>query len=189
MAFKVSIIGPTNLGALGRRLQKPQELLLDWAAFVGRTLAEHGCELLTNAGEGMLSAVPAAYKEHGGPLWTVVLPERPHRWPNYHVLPYGDKADEVRWEPTWDDANYAMVSVPSLCICMGLSSGTDREISDAVWDVRFPSPRVNLQKLVAIPDLLVGGRLHPEHEEDILPKLVYLKGREDLSRIIEELRQ
>ena len=187
MALSVSIVGPTGLGRLAARIGKPQELLLDWAEFVGRTLAQQECELWTNGGEGMLSAVPAAYKAHGGHLWTVALPEYPVAWPNNHALPYGDKADAVHWEPTWDDANRAMVRIPTLCICMGLSSGTDREISDAVWDIRFPSDKTNLQKFVAIPDLLIGGRLHPEHEEELLPKLVYLEQRENLSDIIKGL--
>lgn len=188
MALQVSIIGPTNLGALSRRLGKPPELFQDWALFVGRALAEHGCDLWTNGGEGMLAAVPGAYKEAGGRLWTVILPKQPNRWPNYHVLPYADKADAVHWEETWDDANNATVTIPTLCICMGLSAGTNGEISDAVWDTRFPSPRVNLKILVAIPDLLVGGRLHPEFEEELEPKLVYLKSREDLALIIARLQ-
>lgn len=187
MALQVGVVGATNTGALSRRLSKSPELPQEWALFVGRTLAEHECGLWTNGGEGMLAAVAAAYKEAGGRLWTVVLPKQPVRWPNYHVLPYADKADAVHWEETWDDANNAVVTIPTLCICMGLSAGTLGELSDAVWDVRFPSPRVNLKTLVAIPDLLIGGRLYPEYEE-LEPKVIYLASKEDLAPIIRALQ-
>lgn len=188
MALQASIIGPTNLATLGEDLGGvSQATLLEWADFVGRTLAEHGCGLLTNPGEGMLAAVATSYRQYGGTAWTMVLPDMAYPWPNYHVLPYAGRADADRVERDWNDANHRAVDMVELCICLGLSGGTSGEISKAIYDVRFQ--RGILKKLVVVRALVEDGRLRRFEERELGSKLVYLDDREELSLIIEELQQ
>lgn len=187
MDLQVSIIGPTNLVTFGEDLGGvSQETLLEWANFVGRTLAGHGCGLLTNPGEGMLAAVAASYKKYGGTAWTMVLPGEAYPWPNYHALAYKGRADADRVERDWNDANHRAVDLAELCICLGLSGGTSGEISKAIYDIRFQ--RGNLKKLVVVRALIESGRLRRFEERELGSRLVYLDNREDLPRIIGELQ-
>ncbi|MBI2642491.1 MAG: hypothetical protein HYW97_01475 [Candidatus Wildermuthbacteria bacterium] len=185
MALQVSIIGPTNIGEMASFTGKTPEFLLGRAELVGRILAELGCDLFTNAGEGMLFGVAQAYLANGGTSWTVILSEEPVPWPNYHVLPYKDKASVTMWTKDWYRANHGTVEVPTVCICMGLSLGTFGEHVLAGWDIRFP--RMNLKQLIVIQELLSDwyrGSLPPEIEHVLKPKLLYIPTAEEVREVL-----
>ena len=185
MALQVGIIGPTNLGEMAIFTGKTPEFLMGRAKLVGRILAELGCNLFTNAGDGMLLGVGQAYLASGGASWTVLLAEEPDPWPTYHVLPYQDKASVTVWKKDWYRANHATVEIPTVCICMGLSLGTFGEHVFAGWDIRFP--RMNLKQLIVIQELLSDwyrGGLPPEIEYVLKPKLLYVPTAEEVREVL-----
>ena len=123
-SLKVGIIEPTNLVKLGTLTGKPQEFFIDRAAEIGKALAESRCELWVNSDGGMLAEVAQAYKRGGGSSLVVLSPANPEPWPIEHTRPYAESADHLRKEPNWFLANYNVVSLPDLCLCVGLSAGT-----------------------------------------------------------------
>lgn len=185
----VGVIGPTNLQGLSEDLGGvSRERILEWANFVGRILAELGCGLVTNPGEGVLAEVAKAYKKNGGMRWVMVIPTEPIPWPNYHALPYAGRADIDLFVPDWNEANHVAVKLVQLCICLGMSGGTDGEISKAIYDARFGLGK--LVKLLAPRELLEGSRLPLHVERDLRGKLTYLEemSEQQLLQIITELK-
>lgn len=185
MGIKVGVIGPTDLQELGRVLRQPEEFLLTRAAVVGRLIAERGCDLWVNSDGGMLAAVARAYKGHGGRRLVMLYPWKPIPWPIAHAEEYVKIADEVIRPNDWFDANYAVVSEPEVCVCMGLSPGTQGELSYIRWDEKFQTG--NLKMLVVIRELLQEGRLPSMFAQRLRPLLQYVATAEGLEQALQQV--
>lgn len=181
----VGIIGPTDLGKLSFLLAKPREFLLEKAAQVGKLLAENNCELLVNAEDGsLLFWVAKAYKEHGGKKLIILTPRRGSPWPIAETSAHRAIADEVVEVADWFRANHAVVSRPSLVVCMGLSAGTFSELAYIKWDDQFH--RGNLKKLVVIQELIREKELPPELAINIAPLVEYINVVEELDQVLQK---
>ena len=181
----IGIIGPTDLTKLSFLLGKPLDFLLERAALAGEILAKNGCQLLVNAEDGsLLFEVAKAYKEHGGKWLVIFTPRRGSPWPVAETGAHRAIADEVQEVADWFRANHAVVSQPSLVVCMGLSAGTFSELAYIKWDDQFR--RGNLQKLVAILELLRGGELPPELAINIAPLVEYITVVEELDQVLKK---
>lgn len=183
MALKIGIIGPTNLQKLSELTLKPADFFLKKAEKIGRILAEEGVELWTNSDKGMLVKVARAYKKNNGRKLVVLWPKRAEPWPTEHAKPYIRYADEIRQEPNWFWSNYNVVALPEVCICLGLSAGTLSELAYIKWNYQLK--RGNLKKLIAIKELLRGGKLPLEIEFDIKGILIYVDKVEKLREVLE----
>ena len=118
-----------------------------------------------------------------GPLYrrsslVVLSPANPEPWPIEHTRPYAESADHLRKEPNWFLANYNVVSLPDLCLCVGLSAGTLSELAYVKWNHQFQCG--NLRRIIAIRELLRGGQLPPEIEIDIADMVTYVDQSENL---------
>ena len=181
-SLKVGIIEPTNLVKLSTLTGKPQEFFIDRAAEIGKALAESRCEQWVNSDGGMLAEVAQAYKRGGGSSLVVLSPANPEPWPIEHTRPYAESADHLRKEPNWFLANYNVVSLPDLCLCVGLSAGTLSELAYVKWNHQFQCG--NLRRIIAIRELLRGGQLPPEIEIDIADMVTYVDQSENLLEIL-----
>ncbi len=175
---KVGIIGPTNIPKLSKLTGKPKEFFLERAKIIGKILAEKDYELWINSDKGMLVAVGRAYKDFGGKKLVVLYPAKGEPWPKDHSTPYIRYADELKKEPNWFWSNYNVVTLPDICICVGLSAGTLSELAYIKWNNQLKCG--NLKKLVGIRELLRDGGLPPEIETDIKDVVQYLEKAEDL---------
>lgn len=182
----VGVIGPTDLGKLCFLLEKPLEFVLERAALIGRILAENDCEVLVNADGGMLAAVAKSYKDHDGRKLVVLVPRRAGPWPIDHTVPYTEIADEVMQLADWFRTNRAVVSLPTLVVCVGLSAGTFSELSYIKWDDQHQ--KGNLEKLVVIQELVRGGVIPPELAINIAPMLEYVNVAEELDQILKRIQ-
>ena len=176
--IKVGIIGPTNIPKLSKLTGKSQEFLLGKAKIIGKILAEESCELWINSDKGMLVAIGRAYKDYGGKKLVILYPDKGEPWPKEHTKPYIKNADEIRKEPNWFCSNYNVTALPDLCICVGLSAGTLSELAYIKWNYQLKCG--NLKKLIGIQELIRGGKLPLEIEDDIKDIVQYIKKTEDL---------
>ena len=112
----------------------------------------------------------------------VLSPANPEPWPIEHTRPYAESADHLRKEPNWFLANYNVVSLPDLCLCVGLSAGTLSELAYVKWNHQFQCG--NLRRIIAIRELLRGGQLPPEIEIDIADMVTYVDQSENLLEIL-----
>jgi len=185
MTLKVGIIGPTNLQKLSRLTKKPIGFFFQKAKKIGKILAETGWELWLNSDKGMAEKIAKSYKKHEGKKLVILYPGKAEPWPNKHTTPYLKYADHLRKEPNWFWTNYNVTAIPDFCICVGLSAGTLSELAYIKWNHRLK--RGNLKKLITIKELLRGGRLPPEIEEDVKGKLIYINKAEELKKILKKL--
>ncbi len=182
MSFKVGIIGPTNLKKLTKLTKKPASFFLRKAEEIGKILAESGCELWVNSDRGMANNIARNYKKNSGKKLVILYPHQSEPWPKKHALPYKKIADKLRKEQNWFLTNYNVVTIPDLCVCVGLSAGTLSELAYIKWNHQLK--RGNLKKLIAIKELLRGGKLPPEIEVDVKRILTYLKKAKELKSFL-----
>lgn len=182
--LKVGIIGPTNIQKLSKLTKKPVDFYIQKAKKIGEILAEIGSEVWVNSDKGMAVNVARAYKNKGGRKLVVLYPDKGEPWPNKHTKPYKKYADKLRKEPNWFWTNYNVVSLPDICICVGLSAGTFSELAYIKWNYKLK--RGKLKKLIAIKELLRDEKLPPEIEVDIKKILTYLKKVEELKKFLKK---
>ena len=182
--IKVGVIGPTNLPKLSKLTGKPKNFFLEKAKLLGKILAEAGCELWINSDKGMLVAVGRAYKKSGGKKLVVLYPDKGVPWPKEHAKPYIKYADELRKEPNWFWSNYNVVSLPDLCVCVGLCAGALSELAYIKWNHQLKCG--HLKKLVGIKELLRNGKFPPEIEADVKDILHYTEKTEDLKGFLKK---
>lgn len=183
MSLKIGIIGPTNIQKLSELTLKPVDFFLRKAEKIGKILAENGAELWINGDKGMLVGIARAYRKNNGKKLVILWPQRPEPWPSEHTRPYIKYADEIRKEPNWFWSNYNVVALPDICICVGLSAGALSELAYIKWNYQFKIG--NLKKLIAIKELLRGGKLPPEIEFDIKGIITYINQVEELKKVLE----
>ena len=185
MALKVGIIGPANIPKISRLTGKPAEFFLNKGEQIGKILAETGYELWVNSDKGMLAKIARSYKKNNGKKLVILYPGKGEPWPKKHAEPYRKYADEVRKEANWFWSNYNVVSIPDLCICAGLSAGGLSELAYIKWNYSLKCG--NLKKLIAVKELLRGGKLPPEIEFDIRKISIYINKTEELKQLLEKL--
>ena len=183
--IKVGIIGPANIQKISKLTGKPADFFLDRGDKIGKILAESGCELWVNSDKGMLAKIARSYKKNNGKKLVILYPEKGEPWPKDHAEPYRKHADEIRKEPNWFWSNYNVVSMPDVCICAGLSAGGLSELAYIKWNYSLKCG--NLKRLIAIKELLRGGKLPPEIEYDIREILIYINKTEELKELLEKL--
>jgi hypothetical protein len=176
--IKVGVIGPTNIPKLSKLAKKPISFFLKKAKIIGKILADKNCELWINSDKGMLAAIGRAYKKFGGKKCVVLYPKKGEPWPKDHAFPYIKFADKIRKEKNWFWANYNIVTLPEICICVGLGAGVLSELAYIKWNHTLKCGK--LKKLIAIRELLRDGKLPPEIEFDIKPVLQYIEKTEEL---------
>lgn len=181
----VGIIGPTDLRKFSFLLGKPLEFLVERAVRVGEILAENGCKLLANSEDGsMVFEVACAYKKHGGTEFILVTPRRPTPWPLAETNASRAVADSIEEFQDWYRANHAVVSRPTIVVCVGLSAGTLSELAYIKWDDQFQ--RGSLQKLVIIRELMREEELLPELAINIAPLVEYIGVVEELDQVLKK---
>jgi len=183
--IKVGIIGPTNLPKLSKLTRKPIKFFLEKAQFIGQILAEKDCELWINSDKGMLVAIGRAYKRSGGKKLIILYPAKGEPWPKEHTKPYIKNNDELRSEKNWFWSNYNVTAIPELCLCVGLSAGGLSELAYIKWNHKLK--RGNLKKLIAIKELLRGGKIPLEIEYDIKNILKYIPKTKDLRKFLDKI--
>jgi hypothetical protein len=183
----IGAIGPTNIQRFSKLTGKTQDFLLGKAQAIGEILAKKNCELWVNSDKGMLVAVARVYKSSGGKRCVVLYPDKGEPWPKKHATPYIRYADELRKEPNWFWSNYNVVTLPDICICVGLSAGTLSELAYIKWNYQLKCG--NLKKLVAIKELLRDQTIPPEIEEDAKEIIHYLEKTEDLDNFWENFQK
>lgn len=182
-AKDVGVIGPTDLKKLSFLLGKPLDFLLAKADQVGEILSENGCKLLANAEDGsMVFEVARAYKKHGGKEFVMLTPRRGRPWPLAETSASREIADDVMELPDWYQANHAVVSLPTIVVCVGLSAGTLSELAYIKWDDQFQ--RGKLQKLVIIRELMREEELLPEIAINIASLVEYIDTVEELDQVL-----
>jgi len=184
--IKVGIIGSTNIPKLSKLTGKPQKFFLNKAQLVGKILAEENCEVWINSDEGMLVAVGRSYKKFGGKNLVVLYPDKGEPWPKEHAKPYIRYADKLRKELNWFWSNYNVVTLPDLCICVGLSAGTLSELAYIKWNYQLKCG--NLKKLVGIKELLRDEIFPPEIESDIGNIIQYIEKVDDLKDVLKKFK-
>jgi len=182
MVFKVGLIGPTNIKKLSKLTKKPVVFYIQKAKEIGKILAEVGCELWVNSDKGMAINIGKAYKQNGGKKLVILYPGKDKPWPNKHTKVYKKYADKLRKEPNWFLANYNVVTLPDICICVGLSAGTLSELAYIKWNYKLK--RGNLKKIIAIRELLRERKLPAEVEFDVKKILIYVNKIKGLKKIL-----
>jgi len=183
--MKVGVIGPTNITNLSLCLGKNESVILGILDQIGKALAELDCELWVNSDGGTLARVATEYKRFGGKKLVILYPEKGEPWPKGHADPYKSRADVVREEKDWFYCNYNVISLPDICVCVGLSPGTFSELAYINWDQRLNCG--NCKKLVGIMDLLRGGKFPEEFEAELKDFIFYTNswGLKNFLEIIE----
>lgn len=179
---KIGIIGPTNILKLSKLTKKPTEFFLNKAKIVGKILAEKNYEIWLNSDKGMLAAIGRSYKKFGGKKCVVLYPEKGEPWPKDHAIPYVKFADKIKKEKNWFWTNYNVVTIPEICICVGLGAGVLSELAYIKWNCQLK--RGNLKKLIVIKELIRNGKLPPEIEFDVKEIVEYIEKTEDLKNLI-----
>ncbi len=185
MALKVGIIGPANIPKISKIVGKPVGFFLERGDKIGEILAETGCELWVNSDKGMLAKIARAYKKNNGKKLVILYPGKGEPWPKDHAELYRKYGDEIRKELNWFWSNYNVVSLPDVYICVGLSAGGLSELAYIKWNYSLKCG--NLKKLIAIKEMLRGGKLPPEIEFDIQKILIYVNKAEELKELLEKL--
>jgi len=185
MSKKAGVIGPTNLEKLSKITGKPTEFFLDRTGKIGKILAEANYELWVNSDEGLTFNTAKLYKGNKGKKLVILFPSEGAPWPKDHVRPHKDLADQIENTKNWFWSNYNVVSVPDICVCVGLSAGTLSELAYIKWNCQLE--RGNLKKLFAVRELLREGKLPPEIEQDIKEVLVYVDKVENLQQKLKEI--
>ena len=183
--LKIGIIGPTNMEKLVWLTKKSSRFFLEKAESIGKTIAKLGHELWVNSDGGMIRYVAHSYKEHGGKRLVMLYPKKGEPWPNTHAKVYLKHADILSPQRNWFWANYGVVAIPDVCICVGLSAGTLSELAYIKWNYQFS--RGNMKRLIAIQELMRGERLPLEIEVEIRHILTYLKKTSGLMRVLKKL--
>lgn len=184
MALKISIIGPTNIQKLSKLTKKPVSFFLQKAEKIGKFLAENECELWINSDRGMTENIAKSYKKNKGKKLVILYPGRAEPWPNKHATPCKKYADKLKKELNWFWANYNVVALPDICICVGLSAGALSELAYIKWNCQLK--RGNLKRLIGIRELLRGKKLPPEIEVDVKKILVYINKVKELKQLLEK---
>lgn len=140
------------------------------------------CELWINSDKGMMMSAAHSYKDNGGRKLVILTPAKGEPWPKKHAELYEKYADELRKEPNWFWTNYNVTALTDFCICTGLSAGTLSELAYIKWNHQLKQG--NLKKLIAVRELLRGGCLPPEIEEDIKEILINLGQTGELKGIL-----
>lgn len=168
---KVGIIGPTNIVNMSMCIDKPKEIILEILEDIGKTLALLDCELWVNSDKGTLSEIAKAYKMSGGKKLVVLYPKNGKPWPKGHTEPYKKIADEIREEKDWFYCNYNVVSLPDVCVCVGLSPGTFSELAYINWNQRLKCG--NSKRLIGVRDLLRNHKFPIEFETELKDFIFY----------------
>ncbi len=179
---KIGLIGPTNIKKLSVNIGKSADFLRSRADTIGKIVAKAGAELLVNSDKGMIMDTAVFYKKHGGKKLTILFPEKGEPWPNEHAKVFIKLADALKKEPNWFWTNYNVVSLPEICVCMGISAGTFCELAYIKWNIQFK--KGNLKKLVVLKETTRGGKLPRELENEFKNVLVYLDKAEDLEKFL-----
>lgn len=185
--LRVGIIGPTNMGKLIRLTRRSSSFFLEKAEIIGKTIARLGHELWVNSDGGMINHIARSYKRHEGKRLVMLYPKKGEPWPNTHASVYVGHADKVSEQENWFWANYGVVAIPDVCICVGLSAGTLSELAYIKWNCQFSCG--NMKRLIAIQELMRGGRLPLEIEVEVRHVLTYVKKAEGLSGVFKKLSQ
>lgn len=168
---KVGIIGPTNIPNLSQCIGMHEQVILEVLEEIGKTLADLNCEVWVNSDRGTLVEIAKAYKKHGGKKLVVLYPKKGEPWPKGHAEPYKEGADEIREEKNWFMCNYNVISLPDVCVCVGLSPGAFSELAYINWDQRLKCG--NIKRLVGIRDLLRDGKFPIEFETELKDFIFY----------------
>lgn len=179
---KVGLTGPANLKKLSRNIGKPISFLHARAVAIGKGIASSGAELWVNSDKGMIMETALAYKKNGGKKLTILFPEKGEPWPNEHAKVFVKLADALKKEPNWFWTNYNVVSLPDICVCMGMSAGTFSELAYIKWNIQFK--KGHLKKLIVLKETTRGGKLPQELENEFKNVLVYLDKAEDLEKFL-----
>jgi len=163
--IKVGIIGPTNIFNLSNCINRREWKILEILEQIGKTLADENCEVWVNSDRGTLVEIAKAYKKYGGKKLVVLYPKKGEPWPKGHAEPYKEGADEIREEENWFWCNYNVISLPDICVCVGLSPGAFSELAYINWDQRLKCG--NLKKLIGITDLLSYNKFPHEFEYEL----------------------
>lgn len=169
--LRVGIIGPTNMAKVATLTGRSLSFFSRKAEAIGKTLAEIDCELWVNSDGGMISKVALAYKKYGGKQLVVLYPGKGEPWPDEHVKIHLQRAHKLSKQENWFWTNYGVVTIPDVCVCVGLSAGTLSELAYIKWNCQFRCG--NLKHLVAIRELVRGRRLPLEIEVDVRRLLTY----------------
>lgn len=183
--LKIGIIGPTNMGKLQRLTSKSLDFFLEKAEIIGSSIAQFDYELWVNSDGGMINHIARSYQKHGGKRLVMLYPKKGEPWPNTHAKIHLQHADILSPQRNWFWANYAVVTMPDVCICVGLSAGTLSELAYIKWNCQFSCG--NMKRLIAIQELIRGERLPLEIEVEVRHILTYLKKANGLIRIFKKL--
>lgn len=183
--LRIGIIGPTNMGKFQNLTKKSLGFFLEKAETIGGAIAQLGCELWVNSDGGMISYIARSYQKHGGKRLVMLYPKKGEPWPNAHVKAHLQYADILSAQENWFWANYSVVTIPDICICVGLSAGTFSELAYIKWNCQFS--RGNMKRLVVIQELIRGERLPLEIEVEVRHILTYLKKADSLTRVLKKL--
>lgn len=173
------------MGKLAHLTRKPLGFFLKKAEVIGCVLAQLDCELWVNSDGGMIKYVARSYHKYGGRRLVMLFPKKGEPWPNTHTKIHLEHADVLSPQKNWFWANYAVVTIPDVCICVGLSAGTLSELAYIKWNCQFSSG--NMKRLVAVQELMRGGRLPLEIEVEVRHVLTYVKKAEGLSGVFKKL--
>lgn len=185
--LKIGIIGPTNMGKLLHLTGKPLGFFLKKAEVIGQVLAQLDCELWVNSDGGMINYIARSYQKHGGKRLVMLYPRKGEPWPNTHTKVHLQHADILSPQRNWFWANYAVVTIPDICLCVGLSAGTLSELAYIKWNCQFSQG--NMKKLFAVRELIRGGHLPLEIEVEVRHILAYVKKANGLTRVFKKLSQ
>lgn len=183
--LKIGIIGPTNMGKLIHLMKKSRGFFLQGAEAIGRALAQLDCELWVNSDGGMINYIARSYQRHGGKRLVMLYPKKGEPWPNTHTKVHLRHADALSPQRDWFWANYAVVTIPDVCVCVGLSAGTLSELAYMKWNCQFSQGNTKL--LIAIQELIRRGRLPLEIEIEVRHILTYVKKANGLARVFKNL--
>ena len=149
-------------------------------------MAETDCELWVNSDKGMLVGIARAYKKFGGKKLVVLYPDKGEPWPKEHAKPYIKHCDELRKELNWFWSNYNITVLPDIVVCVGLSAGTLSELGYIKWNYQLNVGK--MRTLLAIKELLRGGKLPEEIEVDIKGMTTYLDKTKQLKGFLRRFR-
>ena len=172
------------MGKLQRLTRKSLGFFLERADMIGSAIARFGCELWANSDSGMINHIARSYQKHGGTKLVMLYPKKGEPWPNAHARTLLKHADILSPQRDWFWTNYAVVTIPDVCICVGLSAGTLSELPYIKWNCQFS--RGNMKRLIAIRELIRGERLPLEIEVEVRHVLSYVKKTQGLVEVFKK---